>query len=111
MSAGSKGSKGSGSGSGSNSSISRCTGEGADEGMVGISDGVLILAASLSTTLGLYSTVWKSVDTSDLHTSAEMKSVDAGVSHGGTVSNSVSAGSDSHFAAVSYSVSQMIAVS
>ena len=70
-----------------------------------------MLTTSLSTTLGLYSTVWKSVDTSDLHTSAEMKSVGAGVSHGGTVSNSVSAGSDSHLAAVSYSVSQMIAVS
>ena len=93
------------------------TGDGADEGMVGISDGVCRLISSLSLgliagvlSLHLQSAVLNSVDTSDAHTSAVMYSVGAGVVHIGTVWKSVST-SDSHFRAVSYSVSHNIAVS
>lgn len=93
------------------------TGDGADEGMVGISDGVCRLNSSLSfslitgvLSLHLQSAVLKSVDTSDAQISAVIYSVGAGVVHTGTVWNSVST-SDSHFRAVSYSVSHSIAVS
>lgn len=94
-------------------SISRWIGEGADEGIVGISEGAVILISSASGTLSLHlqSAVWKSVDTSEGQTGAVMYSVGAGVVHSGAVSNAVSATSDGHCGAVSYSVSQISAVS
>lgn len=93
----------------SSSSYSRIYGDGAEEGIVGISDGALMLISSASSTLGLHlhSAVLKSVDTSDGQTSAVVNSVGAGVVHTGMVWNSVSATSESHFGAVSYSVSTM----
>ena len=89
-----------------------CIGDDADDGMVGISEGVLKLTSSASCTFSLHlqSAVWKSVETSDAHTSAVMYSVGAGVVHTGTVTNSVPT-SDAHTGAVSYSVSQSRAVS
>ena len=98
------------SGEGSRERTGDCTGEAAVEGIVGISDGVLRLTSSLSFTLHLQSAVWKSVSTSDAHTSAVMYSVGAGVVHTGAVTNSVPT-SDGHLGAVSYSVSHTIAVS
>lgn len=102
------------SGSGSTSSSSSLEiGEGADEGMVGISDGGLMLISSASGTrsLHLQSAVLNSVDTSDAHTSAVTYSVSGGgVGQSAAVLYSDSANSLGHFA-VSYSVSQMIAVS
>ena len=97
-------------------SLATETGEGTDEGIVGISDGGLILISSASNTrslsLHLQSAVLNSVDTSDAHTSAVMYSVSGGgVGHGSAVLNSVSAASLRHFSAVSYSVSQIAAVS
>ena len=76
-----------------------------DEGMVGISDGAVMLTSSASGTLHLHSAVLKSVETSDGHTSAVMNSVGAGVGHSTAVSNSVSATFDGHLTAISYSVS------
>ena len=76
--------------------------------MVGISEGAWRLTMSLS---GSFLTVWKSVSTSDAHSSAVVNSVGAGVSQGATVSYWVSEKSDGHLGTVSYSVSQMGAVS
>lgn len=93
------------------SSSSLEIGDGADEGIVGISEGGLMLISSASGSLYRPSAVLNSVDTSDAHRSAVMYSVSGGGSHSGAVLYSVSPRSVGHVSAVSYSVSPMIAVS